>query len=62
MSRTFLQLMREAYRARRAGVSAFVALCSVMQDRDDCEVIWERLMRAAKLDRAIQKYQPRGKR
>jgi hypothetical protein len=58
---TFLQIMREAYRARRAGVSVQVALMSVLDD-DDWEVLWQRLMEAARLDSALKKYQPRGRR
>jgi hypothetical protein len=56
MNRSFLQIMREAYIARRAGVSVPVALMSVMDDDADWDVIWERLMRAARLDRALKKF------
>lgn len=57
---TFLQIMREAYRARQAGVSVPVALMSVLGvNDDDWEVLWQRMMEAARLDSALKKYKPR---
>lgn len=57
--RTFLQIMREAYIGRKAGLSVFVALASTMND-DDWEVLWRRMTQVAKLDSSLKKYRPRG--
>jgi hypothetical protein len=55
---TFLQIMREAYLARRAGVSAQVALMSACGNDDDCwRVIWERLMKSAILERSLKRFE-----
>lgn len=59
--RSFLQIMREAYLARKAGVSAAVALASTCGNDRDWEVVFDRLMLAARLDKALKKYKP-GKR
>lgn len=59
--RTFLQIMREAYLARKAGVSAVVALTSTCSDAE-FEVIWERLMKTARLEGSLKKYRPRSAR
>jgi hypothetical protein len=59
MNRSFLQIMREAYNGRMAGMSVFVALASTMDDDADWEVLWQRLMEAARLDKALKRYRPR---
>lgn len=61
MNRSFLQIMREAYVSRKAGLSVFTSLASTMDD-DDWETLWQRLMQAARLDKSLQKYRPRGSR
>lgn len=53
--------MREAYLARKAGVSAVVALTSTCSDAE-FEVIWERLMKTARLEGSLKKYRPRSAR
>jgi hypothetical protein len=53
---TFLQIMREAYIARRAGVSAAVALMAACHDDTDWDVLWDRLVQAARLDSSLKKY------
>ena len=55
MNRNLRQIMREAYIARKAGLSAFVALSSTMDD-DDWDVIWHRLMTLSMLDKSLDKY------
>lgn len=55
--RTFLQIIREAVIARKAGLSVFVALASTCSD-DDWRVIWERLMKAAELEQSIKRRRP----
>lgn len=55
--RTFLQVMREAYLARKGGLSIFVALASTCSD-DDWKVIWDRLMKVAELDQSIKRRKP----
>lgn len=59
--RTFLQIMRDAYAARRSGVSAAVALMSTCSDAE-FEVVWERLMKTARLEKSLKKYRPRSAR
>lgn len=56
--RSFLQIMREAYLARKAGVSAAVALASTCGNDDDWQVIFDRLMLAASLEQSLKKYKP----
>lgn len=51
---TFLQVMRHLYRSRKAGVSLQAAMLAL--DDADWDVIWHRLMEAARLDRALLKY------
>lgn len=55
---TFLQIMRELWIARRAGVSMQAAMLSL--DDADWEVIWSRLLQCARLDRSLKKYRPRA--
>jgi len=58
---TFLQIMREAYIARRAGVSAAVAIMAACGDDDDnWNVLWDRLVQAARLDSSLKKYARRA--
>lgn len=55
--RTFLQIMREAFIARKAGLSAAVALMSTCSDAE-FEVIWDRLAKAAELEQSIKRRKP----
>lgn len=55
--RTFLQIMRDAFIARKAGLSVFVSLASTCNDAD-WQVIWDRLMKTAELEQSIKKRQP----
>lgn len=49
----FLEIMREAVRARQAGVSAPVALMASCDDDDDWNVIFERLLGAARMEQSL---------
>lgn len=54
---TFLQIMREAFLARKAGVSPQVALMAACgDDQTNWNVIFDRLMKAADLDRSIRRF------
>jgi hypothetical protein len=54
--RTFRQIMRDAYLARKSGMSASVALMSACGDDDDWNVIFERLMSIARLERSLKRF------
>ncbi|MBO0715930.1 MAG: hypothetical protein J2P55_01160 [Rhizobiales bacterium] len=55
---TFLQIMREAYIMRRAGVSAQVALMAACGEDDRCwNLLWHRLMQAAILERNLKRFE-----
>jgi len=59
--RSFLAIMRDALTCRQAGCSAAVALMTACgNDDDDWETIFERLMKAARLDSRIKKMRPRN--
>ena len=55
---TFLQVMRDVYRVRQAGVSLHVAF--LMLDDDELDVIWHRLVQVAMLDSRLRRYRRRA--
>lgn len=57
---TFLQIMREAFIARRAGVSPQVALMAACGDDDTAwAVIFDRLLKAASLEKSLKRFRRR---
>lgn len=48
--------MREAYRARKAGLSAALAIFAACGTDADWEIIWDRLMKAAELERSLERF------